>query len=344
MGHASGGAGPSTNGAGRPGTLDGGDKLPRGGGKLPREQVLARQRTRIMEATVRVVAEDGMRGASVTQVTSAAGVSRVTFYEQFANFEECFLAVLDATMRHSTALIAEAFERSDTWQERAVGALAALLSSLDCDPPLARVCLVEALAAGPAALEYRARELERIKHMVDVAAGEGGGERHASMLGAEAIVASVAGILHGGVVRNELPPFMGLLTPLAEVVLGREITAAAGFAQLLERAQLWARAAVAERRGPAAAGVAIPNGLSNPAAHQTRRCLRYVVGHPGASNGAVGEGIGIKYRAQTTALLARLADLDLVTKHSGGPGRANAWTATPHGEQVARALEEGSWM
>lgn len=51
---------------------------------------------------------------------------------------------------------------------------------------------MEALAAGPAALEYRAHELEVIKHIVDGAMGPAAARR-ASLLGAEA---SVMGILH----------------------------------------------------------------------------------------------------------------------------------------------------
>ncbi len=122
-----------------------------GGGPLSREQVVELQRERIMRAVVRVVAERGFGGASVARLVAVAGVSRATFYELFGSFERCFLAVVDAAMRRASALIAEAFERNAGWQERAVAGLVVLLSALDSDPLLARVCLVEVLAAGPAA-------------------------------------------------------------------------------------------------------------------------------------------------------------------------------------------------
>lgn len=335
MGKASSGDGPSANGGARLGVVAGGDPL-------SREQVREHQRARIMGATVAMVAERGFRDASIARVTEAAGVSRHTFYELFESFEECFLAVLDGAMRRSTALIAEAFARSDTWPERAVGGLGALLGFLDSDPGLARVCLVEALAAGRAALEYRARELEVIKHMVDGAASDGRVGGGASMHGAETIVAAVAGILHGRVVKGEAPPFMDLLEQLVEVALGSDFDRE-GVAPQIERARLSADVAAQERGERAGAEVAIPRGLSNPAAYQARSCLLYVVAHPGASNGAVGEGTGVRHRAQISSVLGRLVGLGLVTKRAGGPGRANAWTATPAGERVARALGDGLW-
>lgn len=175
-------------------------------GPLSREQVAQVQRARIMRAAAQVVAEQGFGGASIKQVAKAAGVSRATFYDLFESFEQCFLAVLDAAMRRTSARIAQAFAQNTTWQEQAVAGLAVLLSALDADPSLARVCLVEALAAGPAALEYHAREIELLKHMVDSAAGPARTGRHSSALSAEATVVAVAGILHRRLITGEAPP------------------------------------------------------------------------------------------------------------------------------------------
>jgi AcrR family transcriptional regulator len=192
---------------------------PRERGRLSREQVAQVQRARIMRAAARVVAEHGFGGASITLVAKAAGVSRATFYDLFENFEQCFLSVLDAAMRRTSARIAQAFAQHTTWQEQAVAGLAVLLSALDADPCLARVCLVEALAAGPAALEYYAREIEILKHMVDCAAGPARTDRHSSALSAEATVVAVAGILHRRLITGEAPPFIDLLAPLTSLAL-----------------------------------------------------------------------------------------------------------------------------
>jgi AcrR family transcriptional regulator len=293
-----------------------------------------------MAATAQVAAERGVQGATITGVIERAGVSRVTFYDLFENFEACFLAVLDGAMRRSTALIAGALEGDGPWQEKAVAGLVALLGFLDSDPPLARICLVEALAAGPAALAYRARELELLKHMVDVAAGQARSDRETSLLNAEAVVTSVAGILHARVVTGEAPPFVNLLGPLVSVALTPYLDTET-VAREVARAERLARAISAERSAQPprpAAQIAIPSGLSNPSAYRARLCLLYLAERGEASNRSVAKGIGIAHDGQMSNLLARLARQGLLTKRSGGPGHANAWSLTPRGEQIAQAL------
>jgi AcrR family transcriptional regulator len=310
-------------------------------GRLSREQVAEVQRARVMRAAARVVAEHGFSGTSITQVAKAAGVSRVTFYDLFENFEQCFLAVLDAAMRRTSARIARAFAQNTTWQKQAVAGLAVLLSALDADPYLARVCLVEALAAGPTALEYHVREIELLKHMVDSAAGSARTDRHSSALSAEATVVAVAGILHRRLVTGEAPPFIDLLAPLTSLVLEPYFDEQT-VTQAHERAERLAQELAKEhaaRRARPATDTTIPKGLTNPRAHRGRACLRYLASHPGASNRAVGEGIGLTRLEQAAALLARLANQGLLHKQAGRPGHPNAWSLTPHGEQVARALE-----
>ena len=53
------------------------------------------QRNRMHGAMVEAVALRGYERTSVKQVVGLAGVSRRSFYEQFANKQECFLATYD---------------------------------------------------------------------------------------------------------------------------------------------------------------------------------------------------------------------------------------------------------
>ncbi len=311
-------------------------------GRLSREQVAQVQRTRIMRAAAQVVAERGFAGASIAQVTKTAGVARATFYHLFENFEQCFLAVLDAAMRRTSARIAQALAQNTTWQQQAVAGLAVLLSALDADPPLARVCLVEALAAGPAALEYHAREIELLKHMVDSATGPARTGRHSSALSAEATVVAIAGILHRRLITGEAPPFIDLLAPLASIALEPycdEQAVGQAHEHARQLTQELSKKHAAQRPRPAT-DTAIPKALSNPRAHRSRECLRYLAAHPGASNRAVAEGIGLTRLEQAAGLLARLANHGLLLKQPGRPGHPNAWTLTPLGEQASQALKE----
>jgi AcrR family transcriptional regulator len=71
------------------------DRLPRGPHGLSREQVEASQRQRILDAVLDVVGERGYAATTVADVTTAAGVSRTTFYEQFRNKLDAFLIAYD---------------------------------------------------------------------------------------------------------------------------------------------------------------------------------------------------------------------------------------------------------
>ena len=66
--------------------------LPR---ETPRVQVEEIQRSRLLAAAAAVIDEVGYEQTSVARVTARAKVSRRTFYDLFANREECLVALLD---------------------------------------------------------------------------------------------------------------------------------------------------------------------------------------------------------------------------------------------------------
>jgi AcrR family transcriptional regulator len=66
--------------------------LPPGRHGLPREVVQRNQRERMIAAAAKAVAERGYVGTTVRDITRRARVSKRTFYEHFANKEECFVA------------------------------------------------------------------------------------------------------------------------------------------------------------------------------------------------------------------------------------------------------------
>src|SRR5919106_1114372 len=71
-------------------------RLPRGSHGLDRDVVTASQRTRLLEAVGRAVAERGYGAATIDDVVRGAGVSKKTFYEHFADKQDCFLAAYEA--------------------------------------------------------------------------------------------------------------------------------------------------------------------------------------------------------------------------------------------------------
>jgi AcrR family transcriptional regulator len=123
---------------------------------LSREFVQAHQRDRLINGMVAAVDEKGYLATSVADVLARARVSRSAFYEQFRDKEDCFLACYDRGAGLLFEAATTALAAGGAWPQRVRRVYEALLETFAEHAPLARVCMVEALAAGPAAnLRYR---------------------------------------------------------------------------------------------------------------------------------------------------------------------------------------------
>jgi AcrR family transcriptional regulator len=303
-----------------------------------REQIVEMQRARMLEAMAEIVADRGLRGTTIAAVTKQAYVSRVTFMEVFGCIEQAFVALVEQVTTRSADLIRDAFERQSSWRAGVLGGLEALLVFLDSEPSLARVCLIEALAGPSVALEHRAELLQPLAALVDEAREMLPADRQPPLVAAEATVASVAGILHARLVAYQAPPFTNLLGELAALVVSvylgpDEAAEAARIGD--ERSRVIARERSAKPPYPR---VPVPKQLHHARARRARACVLYVAEHPGASNQKIAAGIGISHLGQASTLLARLEQLEVLTKQAGGAGRANAWRLSLRGEEVVRSL------
>ena len=136
--------------------------LPRGRHAASRRVVWESQRERMLAAMAEAVAAKGYARVSVADVIERAGVSRRTFYEQFDNKEACFLAAYDACVDLVLEGIDHALrEAAPDWPAGMREATRVYLEMMEANPALARTFLIEALAAGPAALARRAAVHER---------------------------------------------------------------------------------------------------------------------------------------------------------------------------------------
>lgn len=137
--------------------------LPRGRHAAPREVVAESQRERMLVAMAEACATKGYANVAVADVIERARVSRRSFYEQFSNKEDCFLAAYDAGVAGLLEEIAAAEEAARKSEPPArAGLLAAAragtetyLQLLADNPAFARTFLIEVLGAGPEALAHR---------------------------------------------------------------------------------------------------------------------------------------------------------------------------------------------
>lgn len=175
--------------------------------------MISNQRERILDATMRVVADKGYAAMRVEDVIVASGVSRRTFYDHFSNKEDVFLAAYDAVAVQLTAAVQAAFGTADSWPSKITNGIAALLAGFAMEPALAQICIVDVLAAGPSALERRRRAMARFRAFMSPAPQEisGTGAANSPLL-AEAVVGGVYEIIHARVVAgrtHELPELLG---------------------------------------------------------------------------------------------------------------------------------------
>jgi AcrR family transcriptional regulator len=136
-------------------------RLPRGTHGLDRELVAASQRTRLLEAVGRAVADKGYGSATIDDIVRGAGVSKKTFYEHFQDKEDCFLAAYQAASDELFVRVRDAQSAPGDWLERTRAGISAYLRWLAAEPALARVFLIEVAAAGPRAAERRERLRDR---------------------------------------------------------------------------------------------------------------------------------------------------------------------------------------
>jgi AcrR family transcriptional regulator len=293
----------------------------------------------MLAAMTEIVAERGLYGTTIGAVAAQARVSRVTFTDIFGSVEQAFVELVQQVTSWPVNLVRDAFERETLWRSSVLAGLEALLVLLDSEPALARVCLVDALAGPPAALEHRAKLLQPLVGMVDGVRKTLPQDRQPPAVTAEGAVVSVAGILHARLVANQAPPFINLLGELAALV----VTPFLGPEEAIEAARLGQERSsllVAERTArPPRPRVPVPRQLHHARANRARACVLYVAENPGASNKKIAKDIGIKHLGQASTLLSRLERLEVLTKRAGGAGRPNAWTLSPRGEEIVRSLK-----
>jgi AcrR family transcriptional regulator len=301
---------------------------------LPREHVSEIQRMRILAAMAEVASEKGAGSVTVAHVVTRAGVSRRTFYDLFADREECFLAAFEEAIGRVSAQVIEAYEAQSSWREQIRAGLWALLVFLDEEPATARLCVVESLAAGPRVLERRAVVLRALVRAIDE--GRSATGRKATSLPpltAEGVVGAVLSVIHTRLSEPKARPLTGLLGELMGVIVMPYMGQSAAQKELHKPAPPLPPKTPHAHRDPL-------DGLEMRITYRTVRVLMVIAAHPDASNRQIATEAGISDQGQVSKLLARLEHLGLIYNRGIGPvkGAPNAWQLTARGRHVEQAI------
>ena len=305
-------------------------------------QVEEIQRSRLLAAAAVVIDEVGYEQTSVARITARAKVSRRTFYDLFANREECLVALLDEAAGRVERELAAAGLEGLAWRERVRGGLWVILSFLEREPVLARICVVHALHGGTQTLERRERILARLAAILDEGRREGPRGAECTLVTAEGLVGGAFGVVYARLRSSDAGSPTGLLDELMGMIALQ---------------YLGPRAARREQGRPAPTSTPphAPKAGWEVSAHaehdpldevdmrltyRTARVLEGVHEHPGASNREIADSAGVSDPGQTSKLLRRLEGLGLLENDGVGhaQGERNEWKLTPLGRQVAQRL------
>ncbi len=184
------------------------------------------QRQRLLEAAASEFAQRGFAGASSESISRRAGMSKATFYEHFANKEECIIALFEhaaGVVRVAMAEAARQVGHADA-SERMRAATRAFLASLTKHPEFAQTLLVEIIGAGPSAAQRRDQIMQAFADVLDAeneaAARRGLIARFASPLDPFAVVGAITELVSRQVRLDEPADVMELAPVIDRLIAG----------------------------------------------------------------------------------------------------------------------------
>jgi AcrR family transcriptional regulator len=167
-----------------------------------------------------VCAEKGYSATTVEAVIVHAGVSRRTFYDLFSDKEDCFIAAYDLIMGRLLREVDEAYFAGERpWAQRLAAVLRAVIELFTAEPAIARLAVVEVLAAGRPAVEHRDAALERFAAFFKAGEAELPAAMEGRALLAQAVIGGVYETLYTSTVEGHVDALSGLLPDLVYCAL-----------------------------------------------------------------------------------------------------------------------------
>jgi AcrR family transcriptional regulator len=194
-------------------------RLPPGRHGLPREFVAANHRGRLIAACAQVVEQHGYADASVARIIRAAAVSRRTFYEHFSSKEDCFIATYDTVMENLRDRAVAAAEATEGWPQSVPAILSEILRFFAAEPSLARLCMVETLAAGPPVSNHHREMVATFAVILRAGRIEAEGGEGPPLDTEEAVIAGVVALITRWIVVGRTEQLEKLLPDATTVAL-----------------------------------------------------------------------------------------------------------------------------
>lgn len=155
-------------------------------------------RQQLIEGLCLAVEEKGYAATTIGDIVGHAKVSKRTFYEEFDDKIDCFLAAYRDLSEQAMSAIAASIDPADDWERQLDRAVRAYVEALEQRPAVTRTFFLEILAAGARALELRRQVLQEFAELARRFADEAR-RRHPQL---KRLTPAMATALTGGI--NEL--------------------------------------------------------------------------------------------------------------------------------------------
>jgi len=189
---------------------------------LPDRSHDAEHRSRLLEGMAAAVAGSGYAVTTIADIVREAGVSRRTFYEQFATKADCFIALYEAASRNALTILRNAIDPAHDWEQQLESALSAYLGAMAQNPTLMRTLFIEILGLGDDGLAARRRvNQEIVSFMLEVVnAGQGGRKRRSPLTReiATAVVGGINELVLQAIEQDRVGQLRDLAAPASELV------------------------------------------------------------------------------------------------------------------------------
>lgn len=183
------------------------------------EMMSRNHRQRILAALAEVVSKRGYQGTTVELIIKRAGVARATFYENFANREDCLLACFDESLQALRTRISAAATAEQEWPDQLRAGLTAFLEYVAANPAQARTCMIEVVTAGSKGLERYEEALQSFEPALRRGRELAATERALSEPLEDSLIGGIVWMVHQRLLHSEFDEIPGLLPTMLEFTL-----------------------------------------------------------------------------------------------------------------------------
>jgi AcrR family transcriptional regulator len=160
------------------------------------------QRERLLSGVISVTNRRGYGAANVSAIIAEAGVSRPTFYDYFADRDDCFREAIEAVQAELVSEVSSSLQDCEA-HGAASAAVQALVSFAGSKPSPARFLMGESMAGGSRALDARDRGITQVAALIEQAESGASASTIAPDLEARVLVGSVYRMLATRLRRGE---------------------------------------------------------------------------------------------------------------------------------------------